>query len=99
MTLKNEREVLVKRLGAIDDLIDIYTLPCPIQKSGVGRPRKYPFQEMGKGDSFIIHNQYTRENMTKCLNAARAWNYRGKYGYMFRIKKTEDNRIRIRRIK
>lgn len=69
----------------------------PIPK--VGRTRKYPFQEMEIGDSFLYDKEFSRENMTLISNAARAWSNKGNYGYKFTVHKTEDNKIRIWRVK
>jgi hypothetical protein len=63
----------------------------------LAKQRKYYFQEMNRGDSFIIGN-YSRELMTKYGNAARNWSNGKNYGYKFSLKK-EGNMIRIIRIK
>lgn len=60
--------------------------------------KKYPFEEMEVGDSFII-GDYTRELMSKYFNAANNWSKKGKYGYKFSVRKTDDCKVRIWRIK
>ena len=59
---------------------------------------KHPFNEMSIGDSFII-GDYSSKNMQKFSNRARYWARRKKNGYVFSTRKTDDNKIRIWRIK
>jgi len=60
------------------------------------KQRKYHFQEMVIGSSFII-GWYTRRNMTKYSNAARNWSNKKNYGYRFTLKKV-GRQIKITRI-
>jgi len=61
--------------------------------------KKYPFEEMEIGDSFIINKEYSRENMALAGNAARSWNKKSEKNYVFSTRKTKNNQIRIWRIK
>lgn len=75
-------------------------------ESGVEIPKKgkrgkavvYPFSEMKVGDSFI-YKEYSRTNMTFISSAARSWKRNNHSDWQFSCHKTEDNMIRIWRIK
>jgi hypothetical protein len=68
---------------------------------GIERPKrknsKYPFWKMEKGESVIMAEIYTRELHQKIFSAAR--NYGLNHGKEFSAKKTEDNKLRVWRIK
>ena len=60
---------------------------------------KYPFKEMGIGDSFIISNEYSRALMTKYSNAARNFGNIQNPKRKFSLRKVEENKLRVWRIK
>ena len=66
----------------------------PKRKSGC----KYPFGDMNVGDSFI-YDEYSRKNQCLISNAARNWVKKAQNNWIFAVRKTEDNKIRIWRIK
>lgn len=68
------------------------------KRKGRGVNITHPFDKMQVGDSFII-GDYSVKNMRKFSNRARYWAKRKKNGYIFSTRKTEDNKIRIWRIK
>ena len=57
--------------------------------------QKYPFFEMEVGDSFIISDVYTSEEMNRCGNASRSWAKQRGNGRKFALRKTDKNEIRI----
>lgn len=59
----------------------------------------YPFKKMAVGDSFIISETYTRDTMQLKANAARNWARTAGNGWRFSCRKTEDNKVRIWRVK
>ncbi len=63
------------------------------------KQESYPFGEMEVGDSFIIADVYSRDAMQKKGNAARNWSNNGGHNAKFALRKTEDNKVRIWRIK
>ncbi len=66
-----------------------------------GRKPKYPFREMGIGDSFLFSTTYSRLNMTNAYSIA--YNFCKKSqdckDRKHVVRKTEGNKIRIWRIK
>ena len=61
--------------------------------------KKYPFEKMSVGDSFIISENYSRQEMITKGNTARNWaRYKG-LDWKFAVRKTGGNKIRIWRIK
>jgi len=74
-----------------------YKIEKEIKRPKPGTCRKYPFNKMEVGDSFII-GEYTREAMCRCSNAARNWAKKVENGYRFSVRKTEDGNVRIWRI-
>lgn len=63
------------------------------------RKSKYPFKDMDIGDSFIISEEYSDHELRLKSNAARRWLKSSGTNYKFTLRKTEDNKIRIWRIK
>jgi len=68
-----------------------------LPKAKSGAEKKYPFGEMGVGDSFIC-GEYSPVNMTRIGNAARNWGKLSGRDIKFCLRKTADNKIRIWRV-
>jgi hypothetical protein len=81
-----------------------YKIEKNIKQPEVNSPRKkgmrnkYEFGEMEIGDSFVF-GEYSLKDYNKLANAARNWANYHNNGYVFQLAKTEDNKIRIWRIK
>jgi hypothetical protein len=58
-----------------------------------GKRAKYPFGKLEIGESVIIDNEYTRAKHSKYNSAAN--NYGKPHGKKFKVRKTENNEIRV----
>lgn len=72
-----------------------------IQIPLAGKALIYPWREMEIGDSFLFDKDYTIPNMRSKSNAAINFCYKSKgcKEWKFAVRKVEDNKIRIWRIK
>jgi hypothetical protein len=74
-------------------------IPLWEDKSNKNKNNKYPFPDMEIGDSFIFSEIYSRELMNRSLSTARTWATYRKNGWKFEARKTDDDKIRIWRVK
>lgn len=74
----------------------------PIVNNGAGRPRKYPFNEMGVGDSFFVplNGQDNLKHLQKSLSASvRSYGVKRKMCFITRIcVHQETDGVRVWRI-
>jgi hypothetical protein len=59
---------------------------------------KYPFAKMGVGDSFT-DGDYDYDKMNELSTTARDWCRRMKNEWKFSVRKTQDDKLRIWRVK
>jgi hypothetical protein len=71
-------------------------IPLPAKRSNLRVV--YPFSEMEVGDSFIV-GEYSKGKMACVLSSANSWSRYWNKNYQFTARRTEDDKIRIWRIK